>query len=101
MILYILHLLVGLTLGLFLPGYILTLILFKELTQIEKISLAVGLSICIDIALGLVLEANRITRFITGGITESNVWCSLGVVSGIFLIIFLFITLSKVKTKKR
>lgn len=99
MILEILHAVIGLTLGLFLPGYILTLILFKKLNQIDKISLAIGLSICIDIAVGLFLGANETARLITGGITESSIWHSLLIVTGVFLTAFLLTSLSRNKAK--
>ena len=55
MILQIIQIVFGLLFSLFIPGFLLTLIFFKELDLIEKIGLGMVLSICIDIALGLFL----------------------------------------------
>ena len=77
MILHILQIIFGLVFALFIPGFLLTLIFFKELELIEKIGLAFVLSICIDIFVGLFLGYNETMKNITGGITSKNVWLYL------------------------
>ncbi len=90
MILAILHAIIGLLFGLFIPGYILTLILFKEQEILERIALSIGLSIAIDVFVGLFLGANETMKDITGGITEANVWFYLVAVT-VILATILFI----------
>jgi len=89
MILTIINVIVGLLFLLFLPGYLLTLILFdkNDLHFLERVILAVGLSISIDVFLGLILGLNRSIAFITGGLTRSNVWSGLIVISLLFLML--------------
>ena len=81
MILEIIRVIVGLPLALFIPGYLLALIFFKELDMLEKIGLGFVLSICVDIAVGLFLGYNLRMKEITGGITAMNLWIYLGAVS--------------------
>lgn len=90
-LLQIFHVLVGLTFVLFIPGYLLTLILFnqKEIDVLERFLLAIVLSICISVLLGLLLGFGKEMKGITGGITESNVWFSLIFISGIFAILLI------------
>ncbi len=88
MILDILHAIIGLAFGLFIPGFLLTLILFKKIDLLERIALAIGLSIAIDVLVGLFLGANKTMKDITGGITEVNVWLYLVFVSVIFGFIY-------------
>ncbi len=79
----------GLLFSLFIPGFLLTLIFFKELELIEKIGLAFVLSICVDIALGLFLGYNEYMKNLTGGITAANVWGGLLAVSFVLLAVYL------------
>jgi len=80
MIFQIFHAILGLAIGLVIPGLLLTFILFKEMDILERIALSVALSIAIDIFVGLFLGANKTMKDITGGITEFNVWFYLLVV---------------------
>ncbi len=84
MILAILRAILGLAFGLFIPGYLLTRLIFKDQEILETIAFSVAFSITIDIFLGLFLGANEIMANITGGITEFNVWYYLILIS-IFL----------------
>jgi len=77
----ILQIIVGLPLALFIPGYFLALLAFKELDNLEKIALGFVLSICIDIALGLFLGYNETMKNITGGITAKNLWFYLTIIT--------------------
>lgn len=87
MIIEILHAIIGLAFGLFIPGFVLTHILFKQQELLERIALSIGLSIAIDVFTGLFLGANKTMKDITGGITEANVWFYLTAVTAILLLI--------------
>ena len=100
MILDILHAIIGLAFGLFIPGFLLTLILFKKIDLLERIALAIGLSIAIDVLVGLFLGANKTMKEITGGITEINVWLYLVFVSVVFGLIYI-LRLPKKKTNQK
>lgn len=65
------------------PGYLFTKILFKnELDSIEEIALSIGLSLSINIFVGLLLSFNRLFTFF-------NLWISVLAVSlGLLLIYF-------------
>lgn len=86
-ILQILQIIIGLPLALFLPGYLVARIFFKELEELEKVALGFVLSIAIDIFLGLFLGYNEYMKNLTGGITAFNLWIYLGSIT-IILIIF-------------
>ena len=81
MILEIIRIIVGLPLALFLPGYLIALIFFKELDTLEKIGLGFVLSICVDIAVGLFLGYNKAMKDFTGGITAWNLWIYLSAIT--------------------
>lgn len=68
---------------LFIPGYLLTLILFKKLDKLEKVALGIVFSICFAILLGLILGFS--TKI---GITSFNLWISYIIVCIILLIIY-------------
>ncbi|MFH1510243.1 MAG: DUF1616 domain-containing protein [Candidatus Woesearchaeota archaeon] len=89
MILEALRIIVGLPLALFLPGYLLALIFFKELDILEKIGLGFVLSICVDIAVGLFLGYNKAMKDFTGGITAFNLWIYLGSITLVLGAIYL------------
>lgn len=61
---------VGFVLVLFLPGFVLSLMLFRSLGPIDRFSLSVGLSIVIVACLAILLSS-------TVGMTLINVWMSL------------------------
>jgi len=92
MILSIIRVIVGI-IALFLPGYLLSFILFKKLKIIERICLAIGLSIVIIVFLGFFLTAISYLTNIKG-ITTQNVWFSLLIIC----IIFIILIISKYKT---
>ena len=83
MILSTIRVVLGLLFVLFLPGYLLSLILFKRLQTVERICLAVGLSVVIVVFLGFFLTA---IGYLTNlkGITVISVWLSLLIICGIF-----------------
>lgn len=90
MILEIFRVFVSLPLALFLPGYFLALIFFKDLESLGKVALGFILTICIDIAVGLFLGYNSAMKGLTGGITAKNLWLYLSIITivlGIILIL--------------
>ena len=82
MILEILQFILGFAFFFFIPGYLLTIALFKEdITKFEKIALSIGLSLAINIFIGLLLAFNKI-------FTSKNLWICIIIISLILLIIF-------------
>jgi len=64
------------------PGYIFTKILFRnELDRIEEIALSIGLSLSINIFIGLMLSFNKLLTFF-------NLWISVLAVSFALLLIY-------------
>ena len=62
----ILHIILGLAFALFIPGFFLTKILFKEQEFLEIIALSIAFSIGLDIFLGLFLGVNKTMSQLTG-----------------------------------
>ncbi len=89
MILFILKAIIGALFALFIPGYLLVLIFFKELNNLQKIALAIVLSIIVAVSIGIFLGYNETMKNLTGGVTEYNVWVYELVISGILFIIYL------------
>lgn len=82
MILEIFQFILGAAFFFFIPGYLLTLVLFKKgVTDFEKIALSIGLSLAINIFIGLLLAFNKI-------FTSKNLWICIIIISLILLIIF-------------
>jgi uncharacterized membrane protein len=87
-ILSILQIVIGLPLALFIPGYLITRIFFKELDELEKVALGFVLSIAVDIAVGLFLGYNEYMKNLTGGITAFNLWLYLGTLTIILIVVW-------------
>jgi len=82
MILKILQFILGTAFFFFIPGYLLTLVLFKKgITDFEKIALSIGLSLAINIFTGILLAFNKI-------FTAKNLWICVIIISLILFIIF-------------
>lgn len=64
----------GLLLALFLPGFCITLLFFREANFLERVMLSITFSIMIAIAIGIALGYNKEVKNMTGGITPANVW---------------------------
>ena len=99
-ILNIIQIIFGLLIGLFIPGYLVATLFFKELNQIEKIGLAFVFSIAIDIILGLYLGYNETMKNLTGGLTAMNLWVYLSAITLVLCIINL-IKYKKIKLPSR
>ena len=88
-VLDILHAVIGLAFALFIPGFLLTKIIFNGQEILETVAFSIAFSIAIDIFLGLFLGANKTMFNITGGITELNVWFYILGISIILGVIYL------------
>jgi len=64
----------GLIFALFLPGFLITLIFFREVKILERILLSIAYSIMITIAIAICLGYNEQVKNITGGINSFNMW---------------------------
>ena len=89
MIFQILRAISGALFAFFIPGFILVLLFFKELNKLQKIALAVVLSMITAVAIGIFLGYNETMKNLTGGVTAYNVWIYELTVTGILLVIYL------------
>ncbi|MBI2557991.1 DUF1616 domain-containing protein [Candidatus Woesearchaeota archaeon] len=64
----------GLLFALFIPGFLVTLIFFRESELLERIMLSITFSIMLSIAIGISLGYSKNVKEITGGINPKNVW---------------------------
>lgn len=74
MILSAVHAIVGILFALFIPGFILTLIIFNNKSWLEKLAFSIAFSIIITVIIGISLGYNEGVKNITGGINAPNVW---------------------------
>jgi uncharacterized membrane protein len=74
---------------LFLPGYLLSLIINKYVTSTERIIIAIAYSIMMDVAIGFLLGGNSAIFQVTGGYQKSTVVAILATLCLIFFIISL------------
>jgi uncharacterized membrane protein len=79
----IILLVLGLLLGLFIPGFLATRLLFRDerIGTVEAFTYSITSSLALDIVLGLFLGASRMQKELTGGITGPNIWTGLLAVS--------------------
>ena len=82
----VIKVILGLLITMFLPGYLLSVILVRKSEIIERICLSIGLSIFIIVVLSFFLTAISYLLNIKG-ITSLSVWLSLLVVCVILFII--------------
>jgi len=87
--LQLLHFIAGMLFLMFIPGCMASLVFFKKLGILERIAVAIGLSIVIDVLIGFVLGLNKFFAQMTGGITEVSVWICLVSVSLIFALVYI------------
>ena len=88
-LLTIIQIIAGLALALFIPGYLIVLLFFRELKFLERISLSLVLSICVDIVIGLFLGYNKYMKELTGGITALNLWIYLSIITVCLFLIYI------------
>ena len=84
-------------LALFIPGFLITLIFFREVNLLERLMLGITFSIMISIAIGISLGYNKEVREFTGGINPTNVWLWELIITSALLAIALFIHRQKLK----
>lgn len=87
----LLHIIFGIAFVMFIPGILLTLVLFKKMDWLERFALGFGLSISITIFTGLIFtfpNDNRISAMV-GGI--KGVLPALVIISVIFFLIYFLI----------
>lgn len=90
MILDIIRIILGLLTVMFLPGYLLSLILLKKLSLAERLCLAIGLSIFIVVFLGFFLTlVSYLSK--TKGISIFGVWLSLIIICLLLIIALLIL----------
>ncbi len=65
---------IGLLFALFIPGFLITLIFFRESEALERIILSITFSIMLSIAIGISLGYDKNVKEFTGGINPKNVW---------------------------
>jgi|GEM_PF-2266972 len=92
---------IGLPLALFIPGYLIAWLAFRELSHLEKIALGFVMSICVDIAVGLFLGYNKQMKELTGGITALNLWVYLGSITVILAVMLFYKEAVHHKLQKR
>ncbi len=97
---------IGLLLALFIPGFLITLIFFRESELLERIMLSITFSIMLSIAIGISLGYNRNVKEITGGINSKNVWMWELSIASVLLIVVVFlhwksITLSNIMNLRK
>ena len=82
---------IGLLLALFIPGFLITLIFFREVNLLERLMLGITFSIMISIAIGIGLGYNKNVKDFTGGINTKNVWILELITASVLLVVVLFI----------
>ncbi|RMF06678.1 hypothetical protein D6764_01670 [Candidatus Woesearchaeota archaeon] len=74
---------IGTLFALFVPGYLVTELVFKEMDLKEKIATGIAMSIGIDILLGIFLGYSKSQKELTGGITAYNAWFYMLVITAV------------------
>lgn len=85
MIFVILKAVIGSLFALFIPGFLVVLIFFKNLSKLQKIAVSAVFSLIILVAISIFLGYNEKMMSITGGVTEYNLWIYELIISGILL----------------
>ena len=83
------------------PGFLLTMIFFKDEPLLEKIALVVLMSIGFTTALGVILGFNEFTYRITGGLSRMNVWVYSAAANALLLGYYLYQNRGGKKSRKR
>ena len=89
--------LIGLMFALFIPGFFITLIFFREVNWLERVMLSITFSIMLSVAIGISLGYNKEVKGFTGGIIPSNVWMWELIVTSALLAVVLIIHRQELK----
>lgn len=88
MIFNILLSVVGILFIFFVPGYLLSLIIFKEVEIFERIATSIIFSMAITVIIGLLFGASRYNKLFTGGLTIVNIYVGLILISIILFFVY-------------
>lgn len=89
MILNIAQIIFGLAFFLFIPGFIIVQLFFKESKTLEQILLAILFSIMVGLAIGVFFGYDRAQAVRTGGFTANNLWTAQLIITTLLLIILI------------
>ena len=81
----------GFLFALFLPGFFVTTLFFRNAKWLERIALSISFSVMVALAIGLSLGYNEATKIATGGINPYNVWKWELIVTGALIAINLIV----------
>jgi uncharacterized membrane protein len=87
----------GTIVSLFLPGFLISLIFFRELKILERAIYSVVISVGIDVALGIALGYDKFQKSITGGISSFNLWYYQFIINAVLLIVIIFLYRKKLE----
>ncbi|MBU0756897.1 MAG: hypothetical protein KKF44_02430 [Nanoarchaeota archaeon] len=103
MILELVQIILGLGFSLFIPGFLVVIIFFKEFNKAEKIAFSITFSIMISIAISIFFGYNEEWAAKTGGLTLSNIILAEFIVNSLLIVILLiqtFVQRKAVNNKK-
>ena len=90
----------GFLFALFLPGFFITLIFFREVKFLERLLLSITFSIMLAIAIGIGLGYDRNVAQVTGGITPYNVWRLELAITGVLALVAAAVNFSSIRKLK-
>ncbi|MBN2566881.1 hypothetical protein JXB02_02220 [Candidatus Woesearchaeota archaeon] len=93
--LQVVQLVFGILFALLVPGYLVVMIFFRWVGPIQKVALAMLISVIMTTLIGIFLGYNRERASVTGGITTANVWKVQLVISAILLVVVLILYLPR------
>lgn len=94
-LLQIFHITIGLLFSLFIPGFLLSILVFKKLNSVKRIFTSISFSIIISILLLFILGGSKFSETIFGGITKISVYLGY-----ILICISLLLLIKKNNNKK-
>ncbi|NTV24361.1 MAG: hypothetical protein HGA85_08410 [Nanoarchaeota archaeon] len=94
-----LQLAVGMLAALFLPGFLIVMLLFSEMKLLEKLLMSVIFSIIIDIIIGVYFGYDEAQAAATGGLNYTNLaYAELTIVSCLLAMLLIKLAIVKAKT---
>jgi len=79
----------GLLFVFFIPGFLITRILFDNIELLEKILLSILMSVGFYVFLGMFLGFNETMKNITGGLSTFNIWIYTIIINSLLLAAYL------------
>ena len=99
MIADILKIVIGIPVALFIPGWLIVSIFFRELKILEKIAFSIAFSIMLDIAIAIFFGYNEAQALRTGGLTFTNIVYAELIIMFILALILIIIFIIEQKRK--